>query len=46
MGVSFMNLKLLKGKDFLLLMLGRFISLTGTQMQDFALSLYVLKNTG
>lgn len=41
-----MDLKLLKGKDFLLLMLGRFISLTGTQMQDFALSLYVLKNTG
>lgn len=41
-----MDLKLLKVKDFLLLMLGRFISLTGTQMQDFALSLYVLKNTG
>lgn len=41
-----MNLKLLKEKDFLLLMLAKFISLTGTQFQDFALSLYVLKITG
>lgn len=41
-----MNVKLLKEKNFSLLMFGRFISLTGTQMQDFALSLYVLKITG
>lgn len=41
-----MNFKLLKEKNFLLLMLGKFISLIGTQMQDFALSLYVLKKTG
>lgn len=41
-----MNLKLLRDKDFLLLMFGKFISLVGTQMQDFALSLYVLKKTG
>lgn len=41
-----MNLKLLKKKDFLLLMLGKLVSLLGTQMQNFALSLYVLKITG
>lgn len=41
-----MNLKLFKGKDFSLLMSGKLISLIGTQMQDFALSLYVLKITG
>jgi MFS family permease len=41
-----MNVKLLKEKNFSLLMMGKFISLTGTQMQDFALSLYVLKVTG
>ena len=41
-----MNVKLLKEKNFSLLMIGKFISLTGTQMQEFALSLYVLKITG
>ena len=41
-----MNVKLLKEKNFSLLMWGKFISLTGTQMQEFALSLYVLKITG
>jgi len=41
-----MNVKLLKEKNFSLLMFGKFISLTGTQMQEFALSLYVLKITG
>lgn len=41
-----MNFKLLKQKDFLLLMLGKLVSLIGTQMQSFALSLYVLKITG
>ncbi len=41
-----MNLKLLKERSFSLLMLGKFLSIAGTQMQDFALSLYVLKRTG
>jgi MFS family permease len=41
-----MNIKLLKQKNFSLLMTGKFISFVGTQMQDFALSLYVLKKTG
>ncbi|WP_432403366.1 MFS transporter [Wukongibacter sp. M2B1] len=41
-----MNIKLLKQKDFSLLMLGQLVSLLGTQMQGFALSLYVLKITG
>ena len=41
-----MNWKLLGDKNFSLLMFGKLISLTGTQMQDFALSLYVLKITG
>lgn len=41
-----MNLKLLKQKDFLLLMLGKLVSLVGSEMQGFALSLYVLKITG
>jgi MFS family permease len=41
-----MNLKLLKQKDFLLLMLGKLVSLIGGEMQGFALSLYVLKITG
>lgn len=41
-----MNVKLLKQKDFFLLVLGSLISSIGTLMQDFALSLYVLKITG
>lgn len=41
-----MNMKLLKQKDFLLLIQGKFVSLMGSQMQSFALSLYVLKVTG
>lgn len=41
-----MNIHLLKEKDFSLLMLGKLVSLIGTEMQDFALSLYVYKITG
>jgi MFS family permease len=41
-----MKVGLLKQKDFLLLMMGKLISLVGTQVQDFALSLYVFKKTG
>lgn len=41
-----MNFKLLKNKDFTLLILGKFVSLIGSYMQDFALALYVLKITG
>lgn len=41
-----MDLKLLKQKDFFILMAAKFVSLIGTQMQSFALSLYVLKITG
>jgi len=41
-----MNLELLKKKNFLLLMLGKIVSLIGSEMQGFALSLYVLKITG
>lgn len=41
-----MNFKLLKQKDFMLLMLGKLVSLIGSDMQNFALSLYVLKITG
>lgn len=41
-----MNLKLLKSKDFTLLILGKLVSLIGSYMQDFALALYVLKITG
>lgn len=41
-----MNIKLLKDKNFLLLMLGKLVSLIGSDMQNFALSLYVLKITG
>lgn len=36
----------LKNKNFLLLLLGKFISLVGDEFQDFALSLYVLEITG
>lgn len=38
-----MNVKLLKDKNFLLLMQGSFVSQIGSMMQTFALSLYVLK---
>ncbi|WP_346928100.1 MFS transporter [Clostridium sp.] len=41
-----MNVQLLKRKDFTLLILGKFVSLLGTGMQNFALSLYVLSVTG
>lgn len=41
-----MNIKLFKDSDFRLLMLGKLVSLIGTQMQNFALSLYVFKITG
>ena len=41
-----MKIELLKDKDFFLLMLGKLVSLIGSQMQSFALSLYVLKITG
>ncbi len=41
-----MNLKLMKQKDFSLLILGKLVSLVGSNMQQFALSLYVLALTG
>lgn len=41
-----MSLKLLKQKDFTLLILGKLVSLLGSNMQQFALSLYVLELTG
>lgn len=41
-----MNIKLLKKKDFFLLIFGNLVSRIGTYAQDFALSLYVLKITG
>lgn len=41
-----MNLKLIKQKDFSLLVLGKLVSLLGSNMQQFALSLYVLAITG
>ncbi|KEH95564.1 MFS transporter [Clostridium novyi] len=41
-----MNLKLLKQKDFFLLIFGKLISLLGTGIQEFALSIYVLNITG
>lgn len=41
-----MNIKLFKQKDFLFLILGKLISLLGSNMLQFALSLYVLKITG
>ncbi|QAT62364.1 MFS transporter [Acidilutibacter cellobiosedens] len=40
-----MNIKLLKQKDFFLLMFGNMTSLIGTSMQNFALALYVLAIT-
>ncbi|WP_255405087.1 MFS transporter [Thermoanaerobacterium sp. RBIITD] len=41
-----MNLSIFKRKNFLFLITGKFISLLGSEMQNFALSLYVLKITG
>jgi len=41
-----MNIKLIKQKDFALLMFGKLVSLLGSNMQQFALSLYVLAMTG
>lgn len=41
-----MKLELLKNKNFTLLILGKFVSLLGSIMQSFALSLYVLAITG
>lgn len=41
-----MNLKLLKQKDFALLIIGKLVSLLGSNIQQFALSLYVLALTG
>jgi len=41
-----MNYKLLKNKDFFLLIWGKFVSMIGNNFQSFALSLYVLKTTG
>lgn len=40
------TLSLLRKKDFLFLMMGKLISLLGSNIQSFALSLYVLKITG
>lgn len=41
-----MDLRILKQKDFSLLMFGKAVSLIGSNMQQFALSLYVLAVTG
>lgn len=41
-----MKMASLLKKNFFLLMLGKLVSLIGTQMQNFALSLYVLRITG
>lgn len=41
-----MKFKLLKDKNFSLLMFGKITSLIGSNMQSFALSLFVLKTTG
>ena len=45
-GVKIMNFRLLKDKNFLLLMFGKITSLIGSSMQTFALSLFVLATTG
>lgn len=37
---------LLRNRDFVLLMCGKLVSVTGSQMQTFALSLYILQTTG
>ncbi len=41
-----MNNKLLKNKNFILVILGNFVSLIGSNIQQFVLSLYVLAITG
>jgi len=41
-----MNFSLLKNRSFFVLSFGSFVSLMGTLIQQFALSLYVLKTTG
>ncbi len=41
-----MNIKVLKNKNLLLVILGQLVSGFGTMMQSFALSLYVLRQTG
>lgn len=41
-----MDLKILKNRNFSILMLGKAVSLMGSNMQQFALSLYVLTITG
>ncbi len=41
-----MKLGLIKERDFFLLILGKLVSLLGSNMQQFALSLYVLGITG
>lgn len=41
-----MNMRLIKQKDFFLLILGKLVSLLGSNIQQFALSLYVLDLTG
>ncbi len=41
-----MKFKLLKDKNFSLLMFGKITSLIGSSMQGFALSLFVLSTTG
>lgn len=38
--------KLMRNKDFLLLIIGKMVSLFGSEIQKYALSLYVLKVTG
>jgi len=41
-----MNLKMLKNRNFTLLIFGRLVSLLGSRIQSFALSIYVLAQTG
>ena len=41
-----MNKKLLKNKNFMLVVLGNFVSLMGSNIQQFVLALYVLELTG
>ncbi|WP_434641112.1 MFS transporter [Thermoanaerobacterium thermosaccharolyticum] len=41
-----MNLSIFRKNNFLFLITGKFVSLIGSEMQNFALSLYVLKITG
>lgn len=41
-----MNKKLLKNKNYMLLVIGNFVSLLGSNIQQFVLSLYVLSITG